>query len=121
MTSPCDLVREQLDALLDGELEPVLRDHVAECDVCRDLRHEARRAADAVRASGGDYVHPGDFEARLMAAHDARPETSASGDGGRITLTDGSPKLAGAAAAASTTNVQTPRTEMMPAALTPRP
>ncbi|MEI8256043.1 MAG: VIT domain-containing protein [Deltaproteobacteria bacterium] len=89
MTTACDLVREHLDSLLDGDLEPALRDHVADCDVCRDLRHDARRAADAVRDAGADYVHPADFEARLLAAIDARPAPVAA-DEGRITLTDGS-------------------------------
>ena len=102
MTTPCDLVREQLDALLDGTLEPALRDHVVDCDACRDLRYEVKRAADAVHDAGGDYRHPSDFDARLMAALDARVVAETPTDGGRITLTDGSPASNPAVANAAT-------------------
>jgi hypothetical protein len=97
MPNPCDLVRERLDELLDGTLEPALQGHVTDCDVCRDLRHDLRHDAELLRDAGGDYRHPDDFESRLLAAIDARPD-----DAGRITLTDGSPAVAAGDASEST-------------------
>ena len=43
MKEACQKVQDELAALVDGDREVVLRhaDHLAECDECRDLRHEA--------------------------------------------------------------------------------
>src|SRR5262249_18738682 len=43
-----------------------LRDHLAECDECRDFRHEARDVADLVARAGQDFVAATDLEAKLI-------------------------------------------------------
>ncbi len=77
MTEPvsaCAQFREELAAWIDGSLSPEAAQHLASCDACRDLRHDARQLARAVTHAGEDYVAPhGDaLTARLFAALDAR-------------------------------------------------
>ncbi len=53
-----------------------LYDHVAECDACRDLKHEAALVAGRVRDAGADFRPADDFLDKLvdrLAA--ARPES----------------------------------------------
>jgi ferric-dicitrate binding protein FerR (iron transport regulator) len=64
----CLHIRENLDALADETLSDAMREHVAQCDECRDLRHELREATRALAAAGGDYKHPEGFAERVMAA-----------------------------------------------------
>ncbi len=68
----CLHIRENLDALADEALSDAMRAHVAQCDECRDLRHEVREATRALGAAGGDYKHPENFSERVMAAAEAR-------------------------------------------------
>ncbi|MBI5514707.1 MAG: FecR domain-containing protein [Deltaproteobacteria bacterium] len=75
----CARFLDELAASLEGELSPAAVDHLASCDACRDLRHEARTVARAVGLGGRDYQHPADFEARLLAALDARAQGRAPG------------------------------------------
>ncbi len=70
----CLHIRENLDALADETLSDAMREHVAQCDECRDLRHELREATRALAAAGGDYKHPEGFAERVMAA--AEPKLS---------------------------------------------
>lgn len=76
--SLCRQVEEQLEALLDGELDERLLEHVAGCDRCRDLRHDMTALLGQVQLSGSDYVHPADFEQRVLSKLSA--EDNAAGD-----------------------------------------
>jgi hypothetical protein len=69
----CDDVRDELVAVLEGTASAALHDHIADCDDCRDLRHDAEQAERAAARGGDDYQHPADFEAKLFAALEARP------------------------------------------------
>jgi tetratricopeptide (TPR) repeat protein len=74
-TNPaCEALRDELAALVDGDADALRRhaDHLAECDDCRDLRHEARRLAERVAESGRDHAPPADLEARVLTALAAR-------------------------------------------------
>jgi len=90
---------DDLAALVDGEEHALNRheDELGEIDSARDLLHEAQRAADAVVASGDDYVPPEDFGARLLARLDAgleaAPETGddASTDDEEVAATQAEP------------------------------
>ena len=70
----CARFREDLAAWIDGDVSPEAAHHLASCDECRDLRHEARLAARAVRRAADDYVptDPDALAARVLAALDAR-------------------------------------------------
>ncbi len=74
--SLCEEVSEDLARVLDGTAPTELYDHLADCDGCRDLRHDAERAASFVRASAADYRPPSDLAERALAAIDARPPTT---------------------------------------------
>lgn len=76
-TPECLQVREELAAVADDELSPSLREHVAQCDACRDLRHELREVIADLGAAGGDYRHPSGFAERVLAA--AEPKLSLLG------------------------------------------
>ena len=63
----CELVEESIATLIDGgEVDARLLDHIADCDRCRDLRYEAARLVERMRDASSDYVHPTDFDARLL-------------------------------------------------------
>ncbi len=66
--SLCELFHDDLTAVLDGEPGVVDRhlDHLADCDDCRDLRHEAGGYAAAVASAGADYRDPSDMLARVL-------------------------------------------------------
>ncbi len=81
MTEPlplCARFREELVAWIDGDLSPEAAQHLASCDACRDLRHDARQLARAVSRAGADHVAPSSEElvARTLAALDARANTA---------------------------------------------
>ena len=74
MSTPCDLLHDDLDAIVDGDRDTIARhaDHLATCDACRDARHEASQIATLVGAAGGDHV-PADANGivdRLLATID---------------------------------------------------
>ena len=73
-TAMCEAVRDDLAAIVDGDPVALARhaEHLAECDACRDARHEARRAADLMADAGDDYVESTDVEARVLGALAAR-------------------------------------------------
>lgn len=69
----CDLVRENLESAVAGELEAELRRHLEECAGCRDT---VRRAAQS--GEGGAMLHsiraPAELKARLKAMTRLRQE-----------------------------------------------
>jgi predicted anti-sigma-YlaC factor YlaD len=71
----CEDVRDELVAVLDGTASAELYDHIADCDDCRDLRHDAAQAERVAARGGDDYQHPADFTAKLLATLDARPSS----------------------------------------------
>jgi ferric-dicitrate binding protein FerR (iron transport regulator)/Mg-chelatase subunit ChlD len=75
--SLCQEVEEDLAPILDGSAPAHLFDHIADCDACRDLRHEATRAAAIVSKAGADFHPAADFVDRLTARlESARPESA---------------------------------------------
>jgi tetratricopeptide (TPR) repeat protein len=64
----CERVRESLSDVLDGSAPDELFDHIAECDACRDLRHDAERAVHETRRAGEAYRLPPDLGARVLGA-----------------------------------------------------
>lgn len=82
-TSPSDeclRVDDAMTDVLEGTAPEALYDHIAECDRCRDARHDAENAAAIVADSGIDYVHPEDFEQRIERALDGPSEEVAAGE-----------------------------------------
>jgi ferric-dicitrate binding protein FerR (iron transport regulator) len=75
----CQEVDDAIVDVLDGTAPAALFDHIAECDVCRDKKHDAQRAAELVGGAGGDFHAPEGWEARLLAAIDERAGHSSSG------------------------------------------
>jgi len=74
----CEKFLDDLAAIVDGddELLEAHLDHLADCDACRDARHEATEMAARVAGAGADYAPPEDMEARVLAAIDAEGATS---------------------------------------------
>jgi ferric-dicitrate binding protein FerR (iron transport regulator)/Mg-chelatase subunit ChlD len=73
MTGPTPTCADVLDALaqiVEGDEETIERfaNHLASCDHCRDLRHDARLAAEAAAEAGAAYEHPNDFGDKLETA-----------------------------------------------------
>ena len=70
MNESCMRVREDLALIIDGDPAAVKAhaEHLADCDDCRDLRHEAALAARRLVDAGADFVVPADLEARLERA-----------------------------------------------------
>ncbi len=75
----CEEVKDELARVLDGTAASELYDHIAECDACRDLRHDAARAPEWVRRAGADFVASAGLDDRVLAALDARGSTTPSG------------------------------------------
>ena len=71
-TNDCSRLRDDLASLADDEPAAVdaHADHLAECDECRDARHEARTIARALATAGDEFEETDDFHARLMRAVD---------------------------------------------------
>lgn len=75
----CLEVEESLSDILEGTAAARLYDHIAECDACRDKRHDADLAVEAIEASGADFRAPEGFDERLLAAViEARPNGPSS-------------------------------------------
>ncbi|MEZ4393301.1 MAG: VIT domain-containing protein [Polyangiales bacterium] len=70
----CERLRDELADCVGDSLSPAAAEHLADCDACRDLRHEARAAARDVALASADYtpMDPDGLEAKLLAALDAR-------------------------------------------------
>ncbi|MFO0758993.1 MAG: VIT domain-containing protein [Byssovorax sp.] len=76
----CLEVAESLAEILDGTAPARLFDHLADCDACRDLKHEAAHAAEHVAASGADFRPAADFvDALVGRLAAARPDDPPAG------------------------------------------
>ncbi len=75
----CNAFLDDLAAVVAGDQAALERhlDHLADCDACRDARHEATQAAAAIADAGADYVVPDDLEARILGAVDQTAGDSA--------------------------------------------
>jgi len=70
-TGMCLQVEDDLVGVLDGSADAALYEHIADCDVCRDLRHDAEHAAEAVKLASADFRTPAGFAESLLAKIDA--------------------------------------------------
>jgi len=113
----CALFRESLADPFDDVQRPDLAEHLADCDDCRDVRHDARVTARALREAGADYVplEESVLLGRLMTTLDAREATPA-------TASPFAPALAPTLASPAIPTVPTaPVSVQDPAALPPPP
>lgn len=71
---------DELGPIVDGDRAAIGRhaDFLADDDHARDMRHDAEAAADALAHAGDDWAMPADFEAKMLAAIDARRVEGAS-------------------------------------------
>lgn len=105
-TTLCREVEENLAQVLDGTAPASLYDHIADCDVCRDLRHEAGMASELVASAGADFRPSPDFAEALVARLDAalvqsgRVSGARSGDPSGSTLMSEPATLRGGTSAA---------------------
>jgi ferric-dicitrate binding protein FerR (iron transport regulator) len=75
----CQEVEERLSEVLDGSAPATLFEHIAECDTCRDRRHEATRAAEVAAVAGADFRPAADFAEQILArVQAARPGAPAA-------------------------------------------
>ncbi|HEV8549768.1 MAG TPA: FecR domain-containing protein, partial [Polyangiaceae bacterium] len=109
----CDETLEHLAEVLDGSASERLRDHVTECDTCRDARHDAEEARRVAIEAGGDYRSASDLDVRVLAALDARAAEAPA----EARATAAAPR---AAPAAVTTTTQERREKSQPARVTPK-
>lgn len=72
----CEHVREDMANVLDGSAAPSVLQHLAECDACRDARHDAERAALLVSEAGSDFAVPERFALRLAKPATTLPEAA---------------------------------------------
>jgi len=72
----CGEVLEHLAEVVDGTARPALVEHLAACDACRDLRHEAEEARRLTASAGLDHRPVAALEARVLAALDAQGATA---------------------------------------------
>jgi hypothetical protein len=78
-TPACDAVRDELALIIDGDPRAMAThaSHLADCDACRDLRHDAELVARRTSDAGADYRAPDDLADRVLAALDrAAPRPS---------------------------------------------
>ena len=121
----CREIEERMSELLDGTAHSdprayaraqALYDHVAECDRCRDARHDAERATELVASAGKDFALPAGFEERLGQALDGAAAGEAAG---KTELSAGTAPKTEAMPAAPTAPVEAkPATEAVSAVLT---
>ncbi len=67
----CERVAEEMAGVLDGSAAVEVLEHVADCDACRDARHDAERAELLMTEAGSDFEVPEGFAQRLQARDDA--------------------------------------------------
>ncbi|MCA9596538.1 MAG: FecR domain-containing protein [Myxococcales bacterium] len=75
----CAEVEEHMAEILDGSAADRLYDHVADCDRCRDARHDAEALPAMVADAALDYEAPADLETRVLAELDRRFPHTQSG------------------------------------------
>ena len=75
----CDRVIDDLADLVAGDDAAIARhaEHIASCDACRDLRHEASQLTAKLAEAGNDHVPPVDLASRVLARIDAVPDAKA--------------------------------------------
>jgi len=80
-TAECEHITDDLADLVANDPAAIEKhaDHIADCDTCRDRRHEASRLAALVARAGDDHVGGEDLVAKVLAAADA--EVKAGGTG----------------------------------------
>ncbi len=65
--------------MLEGSADPSLYEHIVDCDHCRDLKHEAARAAEVVKNAAADFRAPPSFAESIVAKiNAARPNGPSS-------------------------------------------
>ncbi|MBN1610585.1 MAG: FecR domain-containing protein [Polyangiaceae bacterium] len=79
-TISCADVEEHLAEVLEGTAPEALYEHIADCDRCRDLRHDAEAARDLVGHAGADYRPGADLAERVERAARARAVAPSPGD-----------------------------------------
>jgi tetratricopeptide (TPR) repeat protein len=81
-TTHCDLFRDELGPVIDGDEQAIERhlEHLADCDDCRDLRHEADLARQAVAAAGSDFLETDDLVARVLERIDSEAAAPVRGE-----------------------------------------
>jgi ferric-dicitrate binding protein FerR (iron transport regulator)/tetratricopeptide (TPR) repeat protein len=69
----CDQVIDDLADIVAGDRAAIARhaDHIASCDACRDMRHEASQLAALAGQAGSDHVPRADLADRVLARIDA--------------------------------------------------
>jgi hypothetical protein len=113
----CQQVEEQIGSVLSGEADEALLEHIASCDRCRDLRHDATLAAQAIESSGSDYLHPADFDQRLFEQLASRSASAADPSPPRVVTELGAGAAPPAAAVeTSATPAPTPAASTQPMA-----
>ena len=66
----CREVEERIAEVLDGSAPSGLYDHIADCDACRDFRHDAERAAEILGRAGADFRSDATFADKVIARLD---------------------------------------------------
>src|SRR5438309_2771384 len=83
-STPCDGVMEDLAALAEGDRDAIAKhaEHLASCDACRDVRHEATQLAQMIAGAGADHapIHVDSLIASVTAKTDeAAPSATLQG------------------------------------------
>ena len=75
MSTSCEQLADDLAGIVDGDPHAIARhaDHLAGCDACRDLRHDATLLGSLVARAGGDHVPRADLVDRVLAQVTASP------------------------------------------------
>src|SRR5690242_384874 len=78
----CAEVTASLAEVLDGTARAPLYEHLAECDTCRDARHDAEQVRALAVAAGADHEATSELEQRVLAALEREPEHAPAGSDG---------------------------------------
>ena len=116
-TALCLQVEECLADVLDGSADAALYEHIADCDGCRDLRHDAERAAEVVKHAAADFRTPPGFAGSLLAKIDAARPDGPVASGGAVAAAGSvkaSATAAGAASAASSSSASAAKNTARP-------
>src|SRR5512146_2865923 len=70
-TITCADVEEYLADVLDGTAPDAIYEHLADCERCRDLRHDAQATRDLVAHAGADYRPRAEVAERVERAAQA--------------------------------------------------
>src|SRR4051812_1921193 len=70
----CAEVTANLAEILDGTARAPLYEHLAECDTCRDARHDAEQVRALAVAAGADHEATSELEDRVLAALEREQE-----------------------------------------------